>query len=80
MLKHGVALYDDIASDLPRRQQEKVAAQVAEIRADVNESITKVLQGYVPAQSEAGQDQSGVDVVNTHALPKEAKNDAVVDV
>lgn len=83
MARHGVVLYDEIAPDLPRKRAEVISAQFTDLKSDINESINKVLQGYEPKQQMvdgSADDVDGIDVLKTDALPKELKNDVLVEV
>jgi len=48
MARHGVVLYDDIASELPVKRQAVMEAHFNSLREDAREAIAKVDQGYVP--------------------------------
>lgn len=80
MKQHGVVLYDDIVSELPARRAAIEAARVADIKDDVNEAITKVAQGYKPERAMVTDDAHGIDVLNTHALPKELRSEVAIEV
>lgn len=80
MARHGVVLYDDFVSELPRKRAAVAAEAVAEIKQDIHDAMTKVGQGYEPIQTMAGEDGTGIDVLNTHALPKELKSEVTVEV
>lgn len=81
MIKHGVVLYDEFAADLPSKKAAVLEQAFAGLKDEINEAITKVEQGYEPARSMATEDvQGGIDVVKINDLPKELKNDALVEV
>lgn len=80
MARHGVVLYDDFASELPAKRAAVEAAAIKDIKSDIHEAITKVVDGYVPDQSMAGEDKTGIDVLQTRALPKELKSEVTAEV
>lgn len=64
MKKHGVVLYDDIASDIPRRKEEVLKAALSGIKDDAAEAFLKVEQGYKPQIGMASGSVKDPDVVN----------------
>ena len=80
MARHGVVLYDDFVSELPAKRAAVQAEAVKDIKSDIDEAITKVVQGYVPEHMAATEDVNGIDVLQTHALPKELKSEVTVEV
>jgi len=64
MKKHGVVLYDDIASEIPRRKEEVLKSALAGIKGDIVEAFCKVDQGYKPHIGTAGGSAANPDVVN----------------
>lgn len=80
MAKHGVVLYDDFVSELPAKRAAVAAGMVAEVKQDIHDAMTKVGQGYKPERLMAGEDGTGIDVTQVHALPQELKNEVTVEV